>query len=430
MNLFRVLRCLVLGLAILLLVLPTGPSLAQSPPLPTPTCAWPFAWTPFGLGNWLLPDTGNRWWYMPIDASWQRMTITGAYPRTRFFSIAVYEDAPVSSGLAGRLYDAQIAPDPGSGNPFAGPNQTYTLTVTRSAGLTGNVIQLHSQTGWLVYRLYLPNEGEGSMGGVPLPEVRITDASDNTTPLKTCQFINRQSELAALQPLLVPAQLETPPPPPPVPDHIWFGAIATPPARLLTNPDNKYMASFSMPAYEPGRVIVIRGKAPAFPDTYNGSSVWEPAPGFEAVQMRFWSLCLADMVSPLPVEGCAVDASTPLDRHGFYTIVISGDALRPAWLPEKTVWLPWGDEQMVPKLIFVRHLLPSPGFKNAVQNAVAEGCGLVFNFPAPLTQEAITTSGQCSRQVMGDYYPIAVWCDVDVFKAGGWRSCFRAADVR
>lgn len=422
-------RSLAICLATLVLVLQPGVSVAQAPLLPTPTCAWQFAWTPFGMGNWLLPDTANRWWYMPIDREWQRLTLTASYPKARFFSIAVYNNAPVSTGLADRLFDANIVPDPGSGNPFA-PNPTYTITVTRSAGPTGNVLQLDAETGWLLYRLYLPNAGGNPMGGVPLPEVRITDASGRTTQLKTCQFINRQSELAALQQQFLPAVLETPPPLPPVPDRIWFGAIDPPPARLLPNPDNKYMASFFMPAYEPDRVIVMRGKGPAFPDTYRGSSVWDPAPGFEAVQMRFWSICLADVVSPLPVEGCAVDASTPLDRYGFYTIVISNDVLRPEWLPTKTVWVPWGDEQMVPKLIFVRHLLPSPDFDNAVQDAVKQGCGIPFNFPTPLTQEEITRSGQCAQQVMGDYYPIAVWCDVHTFKAGGWRACFSAAGVR
>jgi hypothetical protein len=271
MKAFRTLKYLALSLVTLLPLLHPGASVAQSPPLPTPTCAWQFAWTPFGLGNWLFPDTGNRWWYMPIDAKWQRLTLTGAYPKARFFSIATYDNAPVSTGLADRLYDAKIVPDPGSGNPFATPNQMYTITVTRSGGLTGNVVKLNAETGWLVYRMYLPDAGGSSMGGVALPEVRVTDGNGNTAPLKTCQFINRQSELAALQPLIVPAELETPPAQPPVPDRLWFGPIPIPPARLLPNPDNKYMASFFMGAYEPDRVIVIRGKMPAFPDTYHGA---------------------------------------------------------------------------------------------------------------------------------------------------------------
>ena len=430
MKTFRALRLLALGVAAILPALHPGASVAQTPILPTPTCAWPLAWLPFGLGNWAFPDTGNRWWYMPIDANWQRLTLTASYPKARFFSLAVYDDAPVSSGLASRLYDAMIVPDPGSGNPFAAPSQTYTITIARSGSFTGNVMQLNKQTGWLVYRMYLPDAGGNEMGGVPLPEVRITDASGNTTLLKTCQYINRQSEVATVQPFFVPAALETPPVQPPVPDRIWFAPIKTPPARLLPNPDNKYMVSFFMPAQEPDRALVIRGKMPAFPDTYHGSSVWDPAPGFDEVQLRFSSICMADAVSPLPVEGCAVDAGTPLDRQGFYTIVVSNDVLRPAWLPEKTVWLPWGDEQMVPKIVFVRHLLPAPGFKNAVQNTIDEGCGIAFDISNPASQAVIKDAGQCAQQVMGDYYPVAVWCDVDTFKAGGWRACFRKANVR
>jgi len=430
MNTLRALRFLALSLATLLPVLHPGASVAQSPPLPTPTCAWQFAWTPFGLGNWLFADVGNRWWYMPIDASWQRVTLKASYPKARFFSIAVYDNAPVATGIADHLYDAQIVPDPGSGNPFAAPSQTYTITVSRSAGLPGNALKFSAETGWLLYRLYLPDGGGDSMGGVGLPEISITDASGATAPLKTCPFINRQSELTALQPQIVPAELETPPAVPPVPDRLWFGPIATPPPRLLPNPDNKYMVSFFMPAYEPDRVLVVRGKMPAFPDTYHGSSVWDPAPGFDAVQLRYSSICVADAVSPLPIEGCAVDAATPLDRRGFYTLVISNDVLRPSWLPAQTVWLPWGDEQQVPKLIFVRHLLPAPDFKNAVQNAVEQGCSIAFNFPTPPTQEEITGAGQCAQQVMGDYYPVAVWCDVGTFKAGGWRACARAAGAQ
>jgi len=430
MKTLRALRFLALSLATLLPVLHPGASVAQSPPLPTPTCAWQFEWTPFGLGNWLWPDTANRWWYMPIDAQWTQMTMTGAYPKARFFSVAVYDDAPISSGLASRLYDAQIAPDPGSGNPFATTGQTYTITVTRSAGHAGNALPLNAETGWLVYRLYLPDAGEDSTGGASLPQIRVTDAAGNTTPLPTCQFVNRQSELVALQQQILPLSLETPPAQPPVPDRIWFGPIAEPPPFLLPNPDNKYLISFFMPEYEAGRVIVIRGRMPGYPDTYHGSSVWEPAHGFQTVQMRYWGLCQADAVSPLPVNGCATDAATPVDRRGFFTIVISDDVLRPAWLPEQVVWLQWGNEQLVPKLIFLRNLLPSPDFKQTAQEAIEQRCGLNFEFPDPPTQEEITRSGQCTQRVMGDYYPIAVWCVVETFKAGGWRACFRAAHVQ
>jgi hypothetical protein len=430
-------------LVIICLMITIGLSAGQSPTLPTPTCAWQFEWTPFGLGNWFWADTANRWWYMPIDAQWQQLTITGSYPKARFFSLAVYDNAPVSTGLADHLYDAQIVPDPGSINPFvtpdsgssnpsATPNSTYTITVTRSNDTANNALQLHADTGWLLYRLYLPNAGEGSMGGVPLPEVKVTQANGQTTPLQTCPIFNRQSEIAQLQPLLVPAELENPLEHlqiPSVPDHIWFGTIKEPPPSLLPNPDQKYMVSFFMPEYEPDRVIVIRGKMPAFPDTYRGQPVSQPARGFKTVQLRYWGACQAELVSPLTVTGCATDASTPLDGQRFYTIVISNDVLRPEWLPDRVVWLPWGDEKMVPKLIFIRNLLASADFGQSIQNAITGGCGLDFTFPIPPTQEDIKRSGECAQDVMGDYYPEAVWCDQQTFIVGGWRACFRAAGL-
>jgi len=318
---------LVFSCTALLLLANTSVSAVQSPTVSTPTCAWQFEWTPFGLGNWLWADTANRWWYMPIDEQWQQLTITGAYPKARFFSFAVYDNAPVSTGLADHLFDAQIVPDQGSCNPFANsekgscnpsakPDPTYTITVARSNSTAHNAIQSHAKTGWLLYRLYLPNAGEGSMGGVPLPEVKVTYVNGKTSQLPICPTFNRRSEMAQLQPQFLPAELENPLEYlsiPPVPDHIWFGVIKVPPPILLPNPDNKYLVSFFMPRYEPDRIIVIRGKMPAFPDTYHGRPVSHPAPGFDTVQLRYWGLCQAELVSPLPVTGCATDASTQLD---------------------------------------------------------------------------------------------------------------------
>ena len=434
---------LTLSFTALLLLANPRVSAEQSPMVPTPTCAWQFSWTPFGLGNWLWADTANRWFYMPIDKKWQQLTITGVYPKARFFSFAVYDNAQVSTGLADHLFDAEIVPDPGSGNPFATPHPgsgkpsakpdpTYTITVTKSNNTADNVLQLNAKTGWLIYRLYLSNAGEGSMGGVPLPKVKVTRVNGKTTLLQTCPTFNRQSEIAQLQPQIVPPELEDPLAHlkiPPLPKRIWFGAIKEPPPVLLPNPDQKYLLSFFMPKYKPDRVIVIRGKMPAFPDTYRGQPVSQPAPGFNSVQLRYWGLCQAELVSPLPVIGCATDASTPLDKHGFYTIVISNDVLRPEWLPQKVVWLPWGDEKMVPKLIFMRNLLASADFEQSVQSAIDKGCGFDLTFPTPPTQDTIKNSGECAQGVMGDYYPEAVWCNRQTFISGGWQACFSAAGL-
>lgn len=410
------------------------PDSAKAQELPAPTCAWPFEWTAYGLGNWLFPDTGNRWWYMPVNSRWQSVEIKGAFPSARFFSYAMYDGAPVSSGLADHLFDTQLMADANMINPFnqmasTARGQSYTVTVRRTGGGDGNVLRLNAKTGWLVYRLYLPNGGEGSMGGTPLPSVIVTDADGQAVRLPPCDSVNRQSELASLQPLFVPPMLETPPKTPRVPDRVWFGPLPNPPARLLPNPDNKYMVSFFMTEREPGRVLVVRGKMPAFPDTYNGAPISQPAPGFDKIEMRYWSMCLGNLVSPLPITGCAVDATSPLDEEKFYTLVVSDDVLKPAWLPSGSTWIPWGDEQMFPKTLFLRNTLPSSDFKQSVQAAITGGCGVEFNFPTPPAQEAIRQAGECTQKVMGDYYPIAVWCDRQILVEGGWKACFKQAGV-
>ncbi len=408
-------------------------SAAQS--LPTPTCAWPLLWTPVGLGNWIFPDTAYRLWYIPIDREWHKVTITGTYPAARFFSLAVYDDAPVATKLADHLFDAQIAPDPGGTNPFASKAnttdkpRTYTVTVTRSQDAGDNALRLNAETGWLLYRVYLPNAGAGGMGGVPLPAIAITDSRGETRPLPACEYVNRRSELMAVQSWIVPKLMENPSRTSPVPDRIWFAPLHNPPMRLLPNPDNKYMVSFFMSEDRPDRIIVIRAKMPGFPDTFRGAPLSQPAPGFQSIQLRYWTMCVGEVVSPMPLTQCAVDASTPLDDEGFATIVISSDVMRPHWLPPNVVWLPYGDGQMVPKTIFLRYLLPSSDFPHSIQQAVARGCGVDYNFPTPPSHEAIAKAGQCTRDVMGDYYPIAAWCDSDTFIKRGWKTCFEEAGI-
>lgn len=435
MSVFSTLRKNGMAAAVASLYLFLGTDAPRAQGLQAPTCSWGFQWTAFGLGNWLFPDTGNRWWYMPVDPQWQAVKINAAYPKARFFSFAVYDNAPASTGLADHIFDAGIAPDEGSINPFAGGQdaadgrQGYTISVSRNPSDEPNTLSFSAPSAWLVYRVYLPNGGEGAMGGVPLPKITVTDAAGRQQELPPCPVVNRQSELASLAPNFVPPVLESPPAVPQVADRMWFAPIPKPPARLLPNPDNKYMISHFMPQYQKGRVIVVRGKMPAFPDTYRGSSASVPAPGFSTVEMRYWSLCVASLVSPLPITGCAVDAATPLDADGFFTVVVTNDILRPDWLPAEDQWLPWGDEQMAPITIFIRNTLPSPGFAASAQAAIEAGCGVAFNFPVPPDPEAITAAGKCTREVMGDHYPVAVWCDKEAFSAKGWQGCFAAAGV-
>ena len=83
--------------------------------------------------------------------------------------------------------------------------------------------------------------------------------------------------------------------------------------------------------YQPGRIIVIHGKAPGFPDTFDGSPIWVPSRGLRSVDLRYWSVCHNILAAPMSTINCLTDLTTDL-QGGYYSIVISDDPVRPKWL--------------------------------------------------------------------------------------------------
>jgi hypothetical protein len=409
-------------------------------------CAWPIELSPEGSGNMLGPDTLSRYWVMPLEQQYQTMMIKGAYPDARYFSFVAYDTSddkrPVKA--AGALHDAQIAPDPGSVNPFVQPatgvNGTYTVVISHTGQTSGNRIKVSSDFAWVLLRVYVPSpdpslSGESLIGGVPLPAIFVTKngASQELPPCPSVTDNDRAPGINKLADVMNFLQIYFPQVPTPFDlighegtpssDRLWFAAPTDPPPVLLPNPHNKYIAMLPGDNYQPGRIIVIHGKAPGTPDTYDGSPIWVPARGFRTVDMRYWSLCINDFALPVPVVNCTADLTTDL-QGGDYTIVISDDQLRPDWLRHNINWLPWGDAQYL-KIVFSRNMLPAPNFPFTIQNAIARGCTFPFDLPYIPQRDLIDTAGECAQQVMGDYYPVAVWCDKSTFIAGGWQACIK-----
>jgi hypothetical protein len=174
---------------------------------PRTTCFWyigPFG-GPSGV-NAAYPDGGaqyvNAYFRRPKGS---RLFLKGTFPHSRYTSVITYD----SSGKAlDGLADYQLVPDTGSSNPFRyRANRTVpdekrawtveildevnpNLNVKARYGESGrNVMYGRSESSYeevdgvvhyletILYRVYIPDEGYDSNGGVPLPEpeLRLAD---------------------------------------------------------------------------------------------------------------------------------------------------------------------------------------------------------------------------------------------------------------
>jgi hypothetical protein len=377
-----------------------------------PVCSWPFEVTGQGITNIATPDTNASYWVMPVDLSiWRAMVIHGQYPDARFFNFSSYT---ATGAFVDTIFDANMVPDPGNPNPFAeaGPDiaGNYTLTIGAANPRVGNFLSTGgSRFAFVVYRIYLPDKGLDRTGGVGVPGVTLTDLGGNSRTLKPCPFADAETSLGNLILLLEAAgmtdaakflgqilslanrsPLGTCRPNQTGPTAVTFSSAA-PGVNFFPNPQTTYFQTANL-CFQPNQILVIRGKAPVFPNTYLGSSVFQSA--FDTqIQLRYWSMCNNVGVLPNPVVACDPDAATELDQNQIYTYVVSNDPAPPIWLPPGATWLPWGPTSFPITLIF-RNLLPENSF--------------------------VPT---------GAYVPIGAFCSQSQFTTQGWQSCFGTAGV-
>ncbi|MFJ9817968.1 hypothetical protein ACIRU3_22450 [Streptomyces sp. NPDC101151] len=399
---------------------PATPSAAAGAPArgggtvaaPEVSCAWPAVVRP-GRLNLAFPETNATYWLTPyrLDKG-DRIVVEGTYPSARFTSLTSYDGQGADVDA---LADFQIAPSPGSKNPFAVPDagtdpahHRYQVTVEAgvAAGSGGNTIaatgnSAASGSGFLVLRVYVPDNESNPAGGVPLPTLSVQRQGSSPRSMKACpRADSAQGPSGPLADDLRKIVKDNAPPGKFVgcgrstPGDPGF-ALPDKVLRLFPNPFNKYLCSPL--AYEPGRIAVVRGRAPTFPDTVNGQSVLTKS------QVRYWSLCQNQWQLPYPVSSCAADFQTALDKDGRYTYVVSTRQDRPAnaTAAKGVTWIDWGPTD-VTSLLFFRNMLPAAGFRNAVQDV---------------------KPGEDPAEVMAAYYPTITYCTKAAFTKGGADAC-------
>jgi hypothetical protein len=380
------------------------------------TCQFAFTRLDATTTNVLALDTNAVYWggtYAALPGT--RIRIEGEYPHARYISWNVYDAAarPIDA-----LSDVQLAPDPGSTNPFMpGADRTvtersYTAFIEvgpKPAQPAPNTLYTgDSRGGTFLYRVYVPDAGRDEKGGVPLPRVTLEPAGGGGTPVTAEACRELQAPYAQpLNDLIAGA----PGLPDPTDDGSGYPGRNPPNWRLFQNLctsavdillDNEDGEAFHEDAYSRcgngpgflsnrdiayvfaptsrgfGDVLVLRGRAPSFADT-------RPGPALMPVgqQLRYWSFCQYEPATQRVID-CRSDDRVSVGPDGRYTIVVSTAEDRPASArPECGVtWLAWGPQTQ--GLLIYRHMLPDPSFAQAIQNVPEPGA---------------------ERDAMGDHYP-------------------------
>jgi hypothetical protein len=395
-------------------------------------CAWPVAVAVDAL-NIGAPDTNAIYYVTPYSLTpGQSLILDGAYPFARFSSLTTYYGIGIPDQaleLIGWLRDSEIAPNPGSVNPAVDANapddpaqRQWTVRVTGTVAVDGaslaatptgevNVIPAHregavGELGLMGLRVYVPQDPADPTGGVRLPVITIEDADGTTRELGACTAEEEQAWTRAIGQLLSSAfaSAEQFPLPSSADAQPEWEQTSLP--GVGPNPDNRYL--MAPVAWEPGRIVVIRGQAPTFPDTRAGESPTT------STDLRYWSFCTVSQgidEELYPTTACVGDFAIPLDPDGVYTVVVSQPADQPANATAENgvAWLE-GTDAALSDLLLVRHMLPSDAFFDQSVWAVPE-------LPPGAAEE-----------IMGPYYPQVTYCDTATFEEGGADACFAAAE--
>ena len=408
--------------------------------------------TPLGLGcGWIaasdpdkaniaFPDSEAKYWVAAAPVSPQtRLRIDGRYPDARYFSYNAYDAALRPTDA---VADFELTPTENGreGNPFArkgaqpggaytayleyGPSPVQNPDVQRKPNTfyTGEIglgpLNIPNALAVFIYRVYVSNTGELFDGGVGLPTLTLetADGSRELGTLPNCAeplLPNAGGALPTLglNELLLsldyPNQLALPfPTATNPPNTLKFFSLGDTAFRILgnvtgqdtsmlggrvdsgsggflSNVHNAYTSTGFARRY--GSIAMVRAKAP----TYRG----QPGVEFGQEQLRYWSLCGNEFATQRFTD-CAADFQVPLDEQGFFTVVISDPADRPANATAENgfLWLPWGPYP--DQLLLYRHMLHNPEFEEAIQN-VDKGVALA--------------------EVMKDFAPVGIYCDPNVF---------------
>jgi hypothetical protein len=273
---------------------------------------------------------------------------------------------------------------------------------------------LTADTGYLIYRVYLPAGGNSSH--VPFPVLMVEQGGAART-LPACRSHNAPVHFPAVSGSAASTagaggSGAAAPPPPQL--EFFKPAQSTFNNEGLANVDTSYVLAYLIrpPSAD---VVVVTARAPTFaPGSH--PSPW-PARGKDT---RYWSMCVGVLIHFVPIVanklpgggadyGCRADEVTKLNAAGDYTYVIGSESQRAAIsrVPGAT-FLPFSTAHPAgPYLLGMRYLLVSSSFTHS---------------PLGITR---ASNPAAAAAVMGPYYPRTAVCPLATLTAHGPQACLR-----
>lgn len=419
---------------------------------------WNYLANPKGYQNPnLWPDKRPTYMFgeMKLPAG-AELTVHGWFPHVRFFNFSIYlfERNTFVNADGGSIDGYDMEPDEGSVNPYRveadrdATNRNFTLRIltkdapTNSAGHAANTVYLggKEQTIYGGFRMYVSDQGYDATGwgpgGEPSHEkpgltytltladgtrfageevtkhigVTMSDSPPPIEPDAWYKLVNNPSNNPAMTPASAPAYkdaqffLFTG-----VKDAV-FGAFLPPAERANipppksigggANKSTAYLVNYISRQFGP--VYVFRAKMPTFPDT------WANVKTMPDGEVQYWSVAtMATFVSGALWDG-VFDMQVPLDKEGYYTIVVSRPEDRPknATVENGIAWIDWGPGEGIddPRnrkdwgALLMRFMVPHEDWENNPFKAK--------------NQDELAT-------VMGPYYPQGYYTTKEEFEAEG-----------
>ncbi len=336
-----------------------------------------------------------------------RAVFHGQYPKTRYFA---YHPNDMDLNNLETLRDKDLEPDAGSVNPFRevappGSRNTYTATFvfapppeepesnTSYVGLRKDGIR-ENRFVMNLLRMYHVDAGNGpGSGEVPLPALSIYDADGELVRhFEQCEMFAPGTRVVKTERVFpsLPLIDHRPKNPPRWTTSSNFDA----PSDTLANADVQYLSTHYSERF--GELFVTRAKYLSAPDTRGGES-----PATPGKQVRLYNLCTYNFWNGGATQ-CMLENELLRDSAGFYTLIVSQRANRPANLEQThATWLKWGpymDGQLVYRFVYR---------DNPYVVAVAAAA-----------------DGEQIVDELRPYVPASVPCDRATYEAGGWRACF------